>query len=135
MLSPLHKSLFAAVTLSGCFAAQALFVEAQDNASAAQIERLTSSLALCPELSSSVASALDQHHGFLPAALTDDLVDETRQCKRQRRHLPDSARSQMAYTALAALAHSQSADIDIQGPGVTPEYAPLQLRLSARLHP
>ena len=110
MLSPLQKSFFAAVTLSGCFAAQALLIDPQDLASAAQIEQLTSQLAICPELASDVADALDLHHGQLPNMLAEQLTQQAQHCERQRRHLPASARSQMAYTALAALAHRGAKD-------------------------
>lgn len=105
MLSPLQKTLVAAVTLSGCFAAQALFIDPQDLASAAQIEELTSQLAICPELATNVAGALDQHQGQLPNVLAEQFTQQAQHCERQRRHLPASARSQMAYTALAAVAH------------------------------
>lgn len=133
MLRPTHKLLFAAVTLTGCFAAQALFVDTQNTASAAQIEQLTSRLALCPELSPSVATALDQHHGFLPATISDELTDQIRQCERQRRHLPNNARTHMAYTALAALAHSQSGTRYTGGDATHPEHTPLRLKLSQQL--
>lgn len=132
MLSPLHKALFAAVTLSGCFAAQALFIDAQDSANAAQIEQLTSSLALCPELSASVAAALDEHHGLLPHSVTQQLTDETRQCERQRRNLPDTARGQLAYAALAALAHEQTTNVQTSATDNTGRVE-LQLKLSTQL--
>ncbi len=132
MLSPLHKFVFAAATLSGCFAAQALFVDAQDLASASQIEQLTSQLAICPELATSVAGALDQHQGQLPNALAEQLTQQGQHCERQRRHLPASARSQLAYTALSALAHD-GANGALSVTTQTPAAAPLNLRLSRTL--
>lgn len=114
-----------AALLSGAFAAQALWQDAQAPASAQLVDKLVAGVAMCPELAPQVRQLLDEHDGVLTQSAADQAINQTQACQTHRQRIGEHHHSRLAYAALQDVVQPKTVNTEDQ-----PASQPLRLSLS-----
>ena len=119
----------ASILLCGCFAAQALWQDDHQVASAAKIDELVATLAVCPELIPGMQQQLDRSFGHLSAKQAERALNEGRACLSHRKQLNEHVHRSLAYSSLKDLIDQQQAKPE-PAPARSNEAQTLKLSLS-----